>query len=46
MWAQGKSRAKSEMKRRAESARIVTKMIGVPMKKEIVKRDLENVISF
>ena len=46
IWAQGKGRAKSEMKRRAESARIVTKKIGVSMRKQVITADLENVISF
>ena len=34
MWAQGRGRAKSEMQRRAESARMITKKIGVPVRKE------------
>ncbi len=29
MWAQGKGRAKSELKRRAESARIVKQTVGI-----------------
>jgi hypothetical protein len=47
MWAQGRGRAKSEMKRRAESARIVTKKIGIAFKpQETPSSNLENVISF
>ena len=31
-WGMGKSRNKKEMKRRAESARMVTKRVGLPTK--------------
>lgn len=33
MWAQGKGRTKSELKRRAESARIIKNRIGIGYEK-------------
>ena len=38
MWAQTKGRAKSEMKRRVESAKMASKLVGIPMKKSTQPR--------
>ena len=34
-WAQHKGRAKTDSKRRAESAKILGKMVGIPVKKKV-----------
>ena len=45
--AQTKGRVKSELKRRAESARMVTKKVGVPVQlKKQEDKGMENVVSF
>lgn len=42
-WAKDKSRSKREQKRRAESARIVTKRIGMGYKEPVQQEEEENV---
>jgi hypothetical protein len=49
MWAQGKGRTKSELKRRAESARIFNNKIGIGYQKQVPAepdKKKENLISF
>lgn len=48
MWAQGKGRTKSELKRRAESARMIKHQIGIKYQREPKKEEkgTENIINF